>query len=95
MLIVEDEDGNYQPVGLLVSISEAREIATADYKGRINEIDTGATAICPYPYKVWATAIGGEYCVAATIPLSAYSPPRTTPPAARLEIRPFAEFPLE
>ena len=67
MLIAEDEDGHSEPVGVVVSINEAREIAAGDMRRRFHEHGRGETPLCPYEYKVWAQGLGGGYCVAATI----------------------------
>ena len=68
MLIAEDEEGRYEPVGVIVSINEAREIAASDMRGRINHLERGEDAgLCPYEYKVWAQGIDGDYRVAGTI----------------------------
>jgi len=39
MLIAESEDGQYEPVGVVASIGEAREIAASDLKGRMRRLD--------------------------------------------------------
>ena len=65
MLIAESEDGQYEPVGVVASISEAREIAESDLKGRRRRLERGADpGLCPYAYKVWANGIDGDYRVA-------------------------------
>ena len=68
MLIAEDEDGHYEPVGVVVNINEAREIAASDMRGRQKELERGGTPMCPYEYKVWAQGIDGDYRVASEIP---------------------------
>ena len=68
MLIAEDEEGRYEPVGVVVSINEAREIAAADMRGRRKELESGGAPMCPYEYKVWAQGIDGDYRVAGVIP---------------------------
>ena len=61
MLIAESEDGQYEPVGVVTSISEAREIAESDLKGRMRRLERGDDpGICPYTYKVWAQGIDGD-----------------------------------
>jgi hypothetical protein len=42
MLIAEDGDGNYLPVGPVSSISEAREIAQHDLRARMRNVEQGA-----------------------------------------------------
>ena len=67
MLIVEDEEGHYEPVGVVASINEAREIAASDMRGRMRLLERDEDPICPYEYKVWAQGIDGDYRVAGTI----------------------------
>jgi hypothetical protein len=65
MLIAESEDGQYEPVGVVASISEAREIAASDLKGRMRHLERDQDpGLCPYSYKVWANGINGDYRVA-------------------------------
>src|SRR5450759_1642344 len=67
ILVAEFGDGNYQPVGVVVSINEAREIADSDMRGRLRDLEAGKTPACPERYMVWAQGIEGEYIIAATI----------------------------
>jgi hypothetical protein len=67
MLIAEDEEGRYEPVGVVVSINEAREIASSDMRGRQKELERGGAPMRPYEYKVWAQGIDGDYRVSSTI----------------------------
>ena len=68
MLTAEDEDGHYEPVAVVASISEGREIAASDMRRRMRRVERGEDAgLCPYEYKVWAYGIDGDYRVAATI----------------------------
>jgi hypothetical protein len=61
MLIAECEVGQYEPIGVVSSIREARETAESDIQGRMRRLDRGNDpGICPYTYKVWA----GDYRVA-------------------------------
>lgn len=68
MLIAEDDDGHYEPVGQPISIREAREIAASDMRGRMRHLERDEDAgICPSLYRVWARGIGGDYKVAIDI----------------------------
>ncbi len=67
ILVAEFGDGNYQPVGVVVSINEAREIADSDMRGRMRDLERGKTPACPERYLVWAQGLEGEYITAATI----------------------------
>ena len=65
MLIAESEDGQYEPVGVVASIGEAREIASGDLKGRMRRLERDqGPGPCPYAYKVWANGIDGDYRIA-------------------------------
>lgn len=69
MLIAEDEEGRYQPVGCVISISEAREIARSDFRRRMHDLERGADpGLCPYGYKIWATGLDGDYRTVAELP---------------------------
>ena len=61
MLIAEFGEGNYQPVAVVVSINEAREIAGSDMRGRMKELDRGGEPACPERYVVWAQGHDGSY----------------------------------
>jgi hypothetical protein len=67
ILVAEFGDGNYQPVGVVVSINEAREIADSDMRGRMRDLEHGKTPACPERYLVWAQGLNGEYITATTI----------------------------
>jgi hypothetical protein len=68
ILLAEDEEGHCEPVAVVVSINEAREIAVGDMRRRFNEVGRGESPLCPYQYKVWAAGLDGGYRVAGTIP---------------------------
>src|ERR1017187_6302306 len=42
MLIAKSEDGQYEPVSVVASIGEAREIAESDLRGRMRRLERGA-----------------------------------------------------
>jgi hypothetical protein len=69
ILVAEFGDGNYQPVGVVVSINEAREIAGSDMRGRMRDLERGKTPACPERYLVWAQGISGNYRQAKKIAL--------------------------
>jgi hypothetical protein len=69
MLIAEDEEGRYEPVAVVASIGEAREIAASDLRGRMRSLERGEDpGLCPYEYKVWANGIDGCYRIAGEWP---------------------------
>jgi hypothetical protein len=68
MLIAEDDDRNCQPVAVVSTINEAKELAECDLRERMRKTERGQNAcICPIRYKLWARGIDGEYLVATTI----------------------------
>lgn len=64
MLIVEDEERNYEPVAAVSTIREAREIADYDFEMRLQQTDRGESVLCPFRYKVWAQDGEGTFQVA-------------------------------
>jgi hypothetical protein len=66
-LIVEDEEGAYEPISFASTINEGLEIATDDLRRRHKALagneDPG---LCPWQYKLWARGIHGVLRVAAT-----------------------------
>ena len=67
ILILEIEDSDHQPIAVVSTIAEAREIARHDLGTRIRELEDGGAPLCPYGYRVWAQGLGGEYRSAAEI----------------------------
>ena len=69
MLIAEDDEGNYVPICMVATISEAKETAQCDFRGRMRLTERRADAgLCPVRYKVWARGVYGEYRIAIEIP---------------------------
>jgi hypothetical protein len=68
MLIAEDEEGHHEPVAVASTISEAKEIAESDFRGRMRRLERGEDpGICPFTYKLWARGCDGDYRVAGEI----------------------------
>ena len=67
ILVAVFGDANYHPVGVVVSVNEAREMAASDMRGRMRDLERGKTPACPERYLVWAQGLEGEYITAATI----------------------------
>ncbi len=61
ILIAEFGGGLYEPVGVVVSISEAREIAADDMRERMRALEAGKESACPERYTLWAQGIVGRY----------------------------------
>ena len=68
MLILEDEEGNHEPVAVASTINEAKELAESDLRRRMRRLERGDDpGLCPYTYKVWAQGIDGDYRIAFEI----------------------------
>jgi len=68
MLIAEDEEGRYEPVAVVVSIAEGREIAQSDLRNRMRRLEReDDPGLCPYTYRVWARGVEGCYILAAEL----------------------------
>ena len=68
MLIAEDDEGNHEPVAVVSTIREARELAESDQRERMGRLELGDDAgLCPVLYRVWARGIGGSYRLAHEI----------------------------
>ena len=68
ILIAEDDDGHHQPVAVVTTINEAREIAESDLRGRMRRLDRDEDpGLCPARYKVWACGDEGSYLLAAEL----------------------------
>ena len=61
MLIADLGDGHYQPIGVVVSINEAREIIAGNMRRRMRDLEAGGTPACPESYVVWAQGLEGDY----------------------------------
>ena len=61
LLVLEAEDGTYQPVSPTSTIREARELAEHDLRFRSRELEKGGDPLCPALYRVWARNDRGEY----------------------------------
>jgi hypothetical protein len=67
ILVAEFADGTYQPIGVVVSINEAKEIAESNMRYRMRELERGGAPACPERYKIWAQGLGGEYITSKEI----------------------------
>jgi hypothetical protein len=61
MLIAEFADGHYQPIGVAISINEAREIAESNLRHHRREEALKADHVMPTAYVVWAQGLEGDY----------------------------------
>ena len=67
MLIAESEDGQYEPVAVVSTVGEAREIVTTNLQNRMQRLNEGDSPLCPQVYKVWASGRGGGCRIACEI----------------------------
>ena len=68
ILVAEDEEGQYELVGPVATINEAREIAASDMASRMHSLERGGDpGICPALYKVWSRNRDGKYCIVSEI----------------------------
>ena len=66
-LIVEDEEGHYEPVNYASSLGEGFEMAKEDLRNRQRKLEADKDpGLCPWEYKVWARGLEGRMVVAAT-----------------------------
>ena len=61
MLMVEDDAGSYEPLGVVVSISEGREVAEDDFHLRLKRVERGEEPMLPALYTVFASGTDGGY----------------------------------
>jgi hypothetical protein len=54
MLIIESEEGHYEPISVVSSIREAREIANTARISRAENLERGGEPFCPDRYVMWA-----------------------------------------
>jgi hypothetical protein len=65
-LIVEDEEGHYEPVNYASSLGEGFEMAKEDLRNRQRRLEADKDpGLCPWQYKVWARGLDGQMVVAA------------------------------
>jgi hypothetical protein len=67
MLIVEDEEGHYEPLNAASTINEGKEMAQYDLRFRLKRLESDEDpGLCPYLYKLWARGLDGVHHIAAT-----------------------------
>ena len=69
MLIAESESGGYEPVSIIGTVAEARELARCDLNRRMRLIEQGGDTVCPVAYVVWARGYDGGYRRVAEVAL--------------------------
>ena len=53
LLVAEDEAGGYEPVALVSTLREARELAVEDFCFRLANVESGNGTLCPARYAIW------------------------------------------
>jgi hypothetical protein len=66
ILVAEGEGGGYEPIGIVSTVREARQIADEDLEIRMEDITKGAEPMYPAHYAVWTRSDRGAYRVIAT-----------------------------
>ena len=66
LLVAEGEEGGYEPVAMVSTIREAREIADNDFEIRMVAINKGAEPMYPARYAVWKQGERGTYRIVST-----------------------------
>ena len=62
LLIVEDEEGNYEPIGEACSIAEAEEIIASVMRGKLSALESdNDPGICPYIWRGFERNASGQY----------------------------------
>ena len=60
-MLIADLGDSYQPIGVVATINEAREIAKSDMRRRMRDLEAGESPACPESYMVWARGLEGDY----------------------------------
>jgi hypothetical protein len=63
ILILEDEEGHYEPIGIASSLDEACELAVGDLNVRSLHRDD----LCPHRYALFVRGTRGKYQLAASL----------------------------
>ena|ERR1044071_4752199 len=60
ILVAESEEDDYEPVDIVSTMAEARELAASDMRRRLATLEgDGDPGICPYAYVLWTRQRGG------------------------------------
>jgi len=67
LLVAEAEDGSYEPVAMVSTIREAREVAGQNFRNRMIENENGGDPLYPARYAVWQQSREGGYRIVSAI----------------------------
>ena len=68
LLVAEDEEGGYEPVALVSTRREARELAAEDFRTRLADVENGESPLCPDRYAIWVRRSAGYTVLTAIEP---------------------------
>ena len=68
LLVAEDEEGGYEPVALVSTLREARELAAEDFRSRLADVENGESPLCPDRYAIWVRRSAGYTVLTAIEP---------------------------
>jgi hypothetical protein len=68
LLVAEDEEGGYEPVALVSTLREARELAAEDFRFRLADVENGKDTLCPARYATWVRRSAGYTVLTAIEP---------------------------
>ncbi len=68
LLVAEDEEGGYEPVALVSTLREARELAAEDFRTRLADVENGESPLCPDRYAIWVRRSAGYTVLTAIEP---------------------------
>ena len=68
LLVAEDEEGGYEPVALVSTLREARELAAEDFRSRLADVENGKDTLCPARYATWVRRSAGYTVLTAIEP---------------------------
>jgi hypothetical protein len=66
ILVAESKDGSYEPVTMVSTIREARELAAENFRNRLSDVTKGRDRMLPVRYVIWQRGHEGDYRVTNT-----------------------------
>ena len=68
LLVAEDDEGGYEPVAVVSTLREARELAAEDFRFRLADVESGNSPLCPDRYAIWVRRSAGYTVLTAIEP---------------------------